>query len=133
MPRSHLDGVVPRQQVVDLALFVPVDDGLEGLRQVGMGLDGVEFAGLDQRGDGGPVRGTGVMTGEERVLSVQGDGADGSFDGVVVHLDTTVGEEAAKASPVFCDVFQRLAQGGLCRHAGAVVGEPGLEGGDLWR
>jgi hypothetical protein len=58
VPRSHLDGVVPRQQVVDPASFAPVDDGLEGCGQVGMGLDGVEFAGFDQRGDGGTVVGT---------------------------------------------------------------------------
>ena len=76
MTRSHLDGVVPRQQIVDLALFVPVDDGPEGCGQVGMGLDGVEFSGFDQRGDGGPVFGTGIVTGEEGVLSAQGDGAD---------------------------------------------------------
>lgn len=58
VPRSHLDGVVRRQQVVDPALFAPVDDGLEGCGQVGMGLDGVDFAGFDQRSDGGPVFGT---------------------------------------------------------------------------
>ena len=39
----------------------------------------------------------------------------------------------AVASPVFCDVFQRFSQGRLGRDAGAVVGEPSLEGGDLRR
>ena len=79
MRRSHFGGVIPRQQIVYLALFVPVDDGLEGLRQVGMGLDGIEFAGLNQRGDGGPVCGAGIVSGEEGVFAVQGDGADGAF------------------------------------------------------
>ena len=39
----------------------------------------------------------------------------------------------AKTRPVFCDVFQRLAQGGFGGYAGAVVGEPCFEPGDLWR
>ena len=97
-----------------------------------MGLDGVEFAGFDQRGDGGPVCSTGIVTGEESVLSVLGDGSDGSLDGVVVHLNPTVGEKEAEASPVFCDVFQRRAQGGFGGYASAVMGEPGFEPGYLW-
>jgi hypothetical protein len=28
-----------------------------------------------------------------------------ALDGVVVHLDTAIGEKEAKASPIFCDVF----------------------------
>jgi len=87
---------------------------------------------LKQR-DGCPVCGTGVVTRKEGILSVQGDGADSVLDGIVVHLDAAVGDEQAKASPRSCDILQRLAQGSLSRDAGAVVGEPGLEGGDLWR
>ncbi len=49
-----------------------------------MGIDTVHFAGLDERGDDGPVFGSGIMAREEGVLAVQGDGADGSFDGFVV-------------------------------------------------
>lgn len=45
--RSQIGGVVRRQQIVDLALLVAADDGLESLRQMGVRLDGVEFAGLD--------------------------------------------------------------------------------------
>ena len=93
MPRSHLWGIIPRQQIVDLVLFVPVDDGPEGLRQAGMGLDGVEFAGFDQGRDGCPVCGTRIVAREESVLSVQRDGADGALDGIVINLDPTVGEE----------------------------------------
>jgi hypothetical protein len=41
-----------------------------------------------------------------------------------------IGEEAAKAVAVFCDVGKGLAQGRLCRGAGAVVGQPIVETGD---
>ena len=112
---------------------MPFDDGLVGLGQVGMGLDGVEFAGFDQGGEGRPVCGPGVVAGEDGVFAGQGDGADGAFDGIVVNLDPAVGEEQAKASPVICAVIQRLAQGGYCGYAGAVVGEPCLTIGDLRR
>ena len=52
-------------------LFVPIDDGSECCGQIGMGLDGSEFAGLDQRGDDGPVFRPGVVTGEDGVFAVQ--------------------------------------------------------------
>ena len=133
MRQSHLGGVIPGQQIIDLALLVSVDNGLERGGQIGVRLDGVEFAGLDQGGDGRPVCGTGIVSCKEGVFSVQGDGPDRSLDGVVVHLDPAIGEEEAKANPVFRDVFQRLAQRGFGGYAGAVVGEPSLEGGDLRR
>ncbi len=58
-----------------------------------MRLCGVEFAGLDKGGDGGPVFYAGIVTGEEGILAVQGDGANGPLDGVVVEFDAAIGEE----------------------------------------
>jgi hypothetical protein len=40
---------------------------------------------------------------------VQGDGADGAFDGVAVDFDATIGQEAAEALAVSGDVGQGLA------------------------
>ena len=76
-----------------------------------VGIYSIHLAGLDQRDDDGPVFSTGVMTCEEGVLAVQGDGADRAFDGIVVDLDTPISQEAAEAVAVFGDVGQRLAQG----------------------
>jgi hypothetical protein len=75
-----------------------------------MWIDAVHLAGFDHRGDDGPVFGTGIVTGEEGVLSVQGDGADGAFDGVAVDFDAAVGQEAAEAVAVSGDIGQRLAE-----------------------
>ena len=75
-----------------------------------MGIDAVHLAGLDQRGDDGPVFGTGVVAGEEGVLAVQGNGADRAFDGVVVDLDAAIGEGASKAIAVSGDLGERFAQ-----------------------
>lgn len=64
----------PGQQLVDAVLRVSVDDAGDRLAQVGFGIDGVELAGLDERGDDGPVFGAAVRAGEQGVLSGQGDG-----------------------------------------------------------
>lgn len=49
-----------------------------------VGIHAVHLAGLDERGDDSTVLDSGVVAGEESVLSVQGDRADGAFDSVVV-------------------------------------------------
>jgi hypothetical protein len=74
-----------------------------------VGIDDIHLASLNERGDDGPVFGTGVVACEEGIFSVQGDGADGAFDGVVVDLDATIDQEAAKAIAVFGDVGKGLA------------------------
>lgn len=50
------------------------------------------------------------MAGDEGVLPVQGDGADGAFDGVAVDLGAAIGQEAAKSVAVLGDIGQRLAE-----------------------
>ena len=44
MQQSHGFGVIPRQQLFDMALLVPVDDSLENGCEIGMWLDIVELA-----------------------------------------------------------------------------------------
>lgn len=86
MCRSHGNDLVPREQILDLALLVALDDGGERGGQPSMGIDAVHLAGLDQRGDDGPVFSAGIMASEERIFSVQGNGAAGALDSVVVDL-----------------------------------------------
>lgn len=102
--------MVPRQKIVDLALPVAVDERLEGPGQEGMGLDLVELRGFDQGGDHAPVPAAFVVIGEEGVLPVQGDRADGPLDGVAVDLDAPVLEEQIQAAPELEDLAQRLAE-----------------------
>jgi hypothetical protein len=89
-----------------------LDDCGERGRQPCVGIDAVHLAGLDERGDDGPVLGTCIVAGEEGVLAVQGDGADGAFDSVAVDLDAAVDQEASEAVAVFCDVGECLAVSG---------------------
>ena len=93
-PRSHLGGVIPWQGGVEPVLFVTVDVGPKGRHQKGVRPDGVEFAGLDQRGESGPVFGTGIVAREVGVLTARGAVAGGPIlapqdmvDSSIDHLD----------------------------------------------
>jgi hypothetical protein len=64
-------------------------------------LDPVEFAGLDQGRDDGPVLRASVMTCEECIFAVEGDGADRALDRIIVDFDAAIFEEEDQPSPVF--------------------------------
>lgn len=112
-----------------MALFVALHDGDERCGQSGVEIDGVHFAGLDQRVDDGPVFGYGIMSLEEGVLSVEGNGADSAFDCVVVNLDATICQEKAKTVAVFGDVGERLTEGRFRRGASAAVDQAVTDAG----
>ena len=78
---------------------VTVDDASDDVREVELRVDGVEFAGLDERGDRGPVPAAFVGACKERILAVQGDWFDRTLDDVGIDLDPSVVEEAAKTRP----------------------------------
>ena len=107
-----------------------VGDGGEGCAQIGVRVDGVEFASFDQGRHSRPSAAALIMAGEERVLSVQGDGADGVFDRVAVHLDAAIGQEDLQAVPVAVDVAELFAKAGFGGDAGALMGQPLAEIGD---
>ena len=58
--------------------------------QIHLRIDGVELTGLNERGDGRPVLGSGVMARKERILPIEGNRPDGPLDAVVVGLDAAV-------------------------------------------
>lgn len=95
-----------------------------------MWLDPVEFTGLDQGCDDGPVLCACIVAREERIFAVEGDGTDGALNGVGIQFDAAVVEEEDQPIPVFGDVFQSVSGRRFCRDAGAVLGEPELEGVD---
>ena len=70
-----------------------VGDGCQGGLEIGEGLDAVDLAGFDQRGDATPGDAALVVAGEECVLAIEGDGADQVFDPVGVDLDAAVLQE----------------------------------------
>lgn len=67
-----------------------VNDSGERRGQVGQRVDGIEFAGSNQRGDCSPVLRSRVVPGKESILAVERYRPDGSLDAVVVDLNATV-------------------------------------------
>jgi len=57
---------------------------------VAVRLDVEELASIDQRGDHRPVLSTAIRAGEERVLAVERERADGALDGVVVDFHPAI-------------------------------------------
>ncbi|KQV36332.1 hypothetical protein ASC96_28050 [Rhizobium sp. Root1204] len=110
-----------------------VDNGSKRRGQIGQRIDGIELAGLNERGDGRPVLSPSVVPGKERILAIEGYRPDGPLDAVVVDLDAPIGQEELQTIPVFCNVGQSLAEWGLGCDAGAVMDVPHLHVGDQWR
>jgi len=71
---------------------VAVDNTGNDVSEISLGIDAGQLAGLDQRGDGGPMVRTAVGAGKECVLACQSERPDCAFDGVVK------GHDAADAS-----------------------------------
>ena len=57
------------QQLVDAAHGMSGDELGEHVGEIGLGIDVVELAGLDERGEHGPVLAAAVGPGEQRVLA----------------------------------------------------------------
>jgi hypothetical protein len=74
---GHLGGVGPGHELVDLAGKVAVDEAAEDVGEVAVGVDRIELAGLDQRGDDAPVDAALIGAGEQRVLPVMSTSTSG--------------------------------------------------------
>lgn len=69
-----INQVIPREKFIYPALPVTIHDGSECAGQIGLRIDIIEFAGLDERGTDGPVLSPGIVPGKERVLPIEGKG-----------------------------------------------------------
>ena len=67
-----------------------VGDAGENVGQISERVDIVELTGFDEGGDGGPMFGAAIRTGEQCVFPVQRDGTDRALDGIVVELNVTI-------------------------------------------
>ena len=109
---------------------------VEDIPEVGIGLDVIEFGGSDERGDHGPAVTTSIGSGEEMVLAAERDRSNGTLNGIVVELDATVIEEAAKRRPARKGVADRFCQAAVRRNTTKLLLEPQLlhhsAGHDRW-
>jgi hypothetical protein len=72
---------------------MPCCDGFQCGFEIGVWLDVVERACLDERGDVAPVAPVFIVTCEERVFPVEGNRTDAALHGIAVHLGGTVIKE----------------------------------------
>ena len=71
-----------------------VDDFRQHVGHVGLRIDAVELASLDERGDDRPVLGPAVRAGEESIFAIKGNGSDCALDDIGVDLDAPVVDKA---------------------------------------
>src|SRR5450432_4066079 len=119
--------VGPRQQLIDIAVGVTIDDAREDVGQIRERVYVVQLAGLDQGRDGGPMLGASVRAGEQRVLSVERDRADGALDGVVVELDAAVIDKARQAFPARQGITDGLGKFAFLADQAKFCAQPRLE------
>src|SRR5271166_1861353 len=117
----------PGHELVDAGGGPEVDELGEHIGEIGLRVDVVELAALDQRGDASPVRGSLVMAGEERILAIEYDRPDSAFDDVGVELDAAVVEETRETIPVVQAVTDILGDWRLTGDTSELSLEPGLE------
>src|ERR1700722_4307098 len=91
--------VSPGQEFVDAAVGMAVDDLTDNVSEIGVRIDAVEFAGLNQRCDDCPMLAAAIGAGEQRILSVQRDRSDAALHHVGIDLDAAVIKEAGKSVP----------------------------------
>src|SRR5271156_939796 len=120
-------GPCPWHEFVDARCGPEIDELVEDVGDVGLRLDGVELARLDQRSDAGPVFSPLVMTSEERVLAIENDRADAALDDVRVELDAAVVQESDEPIPMVHAVTKFLGDPGLAGDARQLMLEPGPE------
>src|ERR1700733_6989423 len=100
----------PRQEIVDFAIGMAVDDFSDDVGEIGEGLDVVELARLDQRGDNGPMLAAAVGAREECVLAIQRDGANAALDNIGIDFDAAVVDEAGETFPTRERIADRLGE-----------------------
>ena len=119
-----LGRVGPGQEFVDAAVGMPVDDVGEDFREVGLRIDGIEFAALDQRCDDGPILGSAIRAGEECILPVQCNRPNAALDDIGIDFDPSVVEEASETVPTREGIADCLSEFGLLADQGELGAQP---------
>ena len=95
--------------------------------EIGVRIDGVEFAGFDQRCDDRPMLAAAIGAGEERILPIQCDGPDAALDDIGIDLDAAVVEEAGETVPARERIADCLGELGLLADQGELGAQPGFQ------
>src|SRR3569832_1314391 len=89
---------MPGEKIVDL-LEGMIGNTRENIGQIGLWLDAIHFAALDDGVQAGGALSAGVGATEEVILASQDRWFHGAFGGVVRHLEAAIGDVAAQSLP----------------------------------
>lgn len=121
---------IPRQELVETAHRVPARHAFKDVREIGKGLDVVEFCGGDERAHGRPTISSAVRSGKQVVLATERNWPDCAFNRVGVEFEAAIAEEAAKGIPAGEGVADGLGETAFWRELHELPLKPGLEGCD---
>ena len=77
----------------------------------------MELAGFDERRDARPILRSFIMARKQRILAIDHEGADASFDDICIEFDAAVFDEAGEPVPMMQGIADRLCGEGLPREA----------------
>ena len=90
-----------------------VDDLGDDVGEVGLRIDGIEFAAFDQGCGDCPMLGSAIGAGEERILPVQCYRPDAALDDIAIDLDPPVVDEVGQTVPTREGITDCLSELGL--------------------
>jgi hypothetical protein len=135
-PRSALDRISgfpgPRQQFVKTVDRVPVDHAREHVMEVGVGLDVVKLAGLNQRTQHGPSMAAPIAAGEEMILATEGNRPDRPFNRVGIEFDAAIMQEACQTVPARERVADRFGKRAAAWYRRKLRFKPDAQSVDDW-
>ena len=114
----------PGHQIVETRGGPEIDQFGEHVGEIGLRIDAVQFAGLDERRDASPVLRSLVMTCEECIFAIEHNGPDAPLDNIGVELDTAVFEETGEAVPMVQGITDGVGDQRLARDARELMLEP---------
>ena len=122
-----LGGIGPRQEFVDAAVGMAINDLGDDVGEVGLRIDGVEFAAFDQRCGDCPILGSAIGAGEERILPVQCYRPDAALDDIGIDLDPPVVKEVGKTVLTREGITDCLRELGLLADERELCAKPGFQ------
>jgi hypothetical protein len=99
-PLSSLGfGPVAGKQLSKTVDGVTRKEPVEDVGEISLGIDVVQFAGLNEGREDRPMLAAAIGAGEQWILSIKGERTNGAFDDVGIDLDASVLDESAEPLP----------------------------------
>src|SRR5262249_30223437 len=123
--RGSLGRPGPRHELIETRGRPEIDQLSQDVVEIGLRVDAIELAALDERRNTGPILSPVIMAREQCILAVQNKRANASLDDVGVEFDAAVIEKPREPVPMVQGVADVLGDRRLGRDARELLLEPG--------